>query len=845
MSFINLFFLFCCVAFSVLSFSILRNTEKRREKKLNAEKKNKVSEKTKKVSSEKKNGKKSEKPKEKKKTEKEEKKKSHVSDTVEKMKAIDVTVIAKNSFSFLETVFILFFLILGLADLTKLADFGEVQGAFTLIGFAVFAEVTIVMINIGRNSSSGTLKFFGRILLGAVLLEATVFQMPSYHTFLGNNEEIVLSPSAAQIGGSCEITDEGFVVSGKEEALITFENLNEAVDSLYADIDFGTNTKRTELVLDITDESHYTFRYDIARSRVIYGRENTAYLACQFSGKVGTIRVKFTNPEEHSRIEIKNIIINKPIPFVISWIRVLLIVLLSTFVYAVIHSGVMLKPYSRSRRFCNVSVGIMTAAVVVLAFSIVYRELPDMNLKKQFELTSGNQITQEIVDAFENGQISLLEEPPQELVDLENPYDWGMRNDNGVSALWDHVMYNGKYYTYYGIAPVILLYLPYHMITGYYFSTNISILLFSIIGLIGLALTYMAIIKRWFRNIPSGIVLSGMVILFSSCGIWYSVGRNIFYEISISAGFAFVALGSYFLISSNVLGNFRTSLVRIFLSSLFFGLAVLSRPTLAVYAICACIYFFYGTAKSGRTSYYAISSSSNRSRQITYWVCAMLPLVCLGIFQMWYNYVRFDSPFDFGIKYSLTINDFTHSQYHTHFVLITIWQYLFSVPSITTDYPFITTPFTRLDVNGYYFSDAGNTSGIIFLAFPVFGYIYSKKVLSKLPTLKERLRSILLVGLPCIIMPLVIMFSIWESGYAVRYTADFSWQIIMGAFAVLFYLYQKSKSADKKKLFTQFMALSSVASFIINGVQIFNFTFPKDEYPALCDHLSQLFAFWK
>lgn len=37
---------------------------------------------------------------------------------------------------------------------------------------------------------------------------------------------------------------------------------------------------------------------------------------------------------------------------------------------------------------------------------------------------------------------------------------------------------------------------------------------------------------------------------------------------------------------------------------------------------------------------------------------------------MIYNYARFGSVFDFGIQYSLTINDFTAAQYHTHFVLI-------------------------------------------------------------------------------------------------------------------------------------------------------------------------------
>ena len=35
-------------------------------------------------------------------------------------------------------------------------------------------------------------------------------------------------------------------------------------------------------------------------------------------------------------------------------------------------------------------------------------------------------------------------------------------------------------------------------------------------------------------------------------------------------------------------------------------------------------------------------------------------------------------------------------------------------------------------------------------------------------------------------MPLAIIFSSWESGYAVRYNADFSWQMVIGALVIAF-----------------------------------------------------------
>ena len=78
-----------------------------------------------------------------------------------------------------------------------------------------------------------------------------------------------------------------------------------------------------------------------------------------------------------------------------------------------------------------------------------------------------------------------------------------------------------------------------------------------------------------------------------------------------------------------------------------------------------------------------------------------------------------------------------------------------------------------------------------------------------------------------------------------RYTADFSWQIILGAYAVLFSLYLKSENETKKEFARKFMVVSLICAVVINGIQIFNFTFPESDYPALCYELEKIVAFWK
>ncbi|MFR4475882.1 MAG: hypothetical protein ACLT3Y_00655 [Ruminococcus callidus] len=412
------------------------------------------------------------------------------------------------------------------------------------------------------------------------------------------------------------------------------------------------------------------------------------------------------------------------------------------------------------------------------------------------------------MDAFENGQISLLKEVDDALLQVENPYDWGMRNDSGAKAEWDHVFYDGKYYSYYGIAPVVavsavsqadrtlLLHEPVYPAVqpgGTAVPGN---------GISGIR-------QALVQNVSAGNIIAGMAILFSSCGIWYSVGRTLFYEISIppDSPLWHWALISF---SSNVLSEGKVSLARTALASLFLGIAVLCRPTLAVYAVVAVLYFLYAIPKSGNVLVQAEDGTSSlavrKPRRIAYVLCAALPLLALGITQMVYNYARFGSPLDFGIQYSLTINDFTHSQYHTSFVLIGLWNYLFAPPQFLPEYPYISTPFSKLDTNGFYFNDDGNTSGILFLAIPVAAYLLARAALRRLPDTKTRWKYGVMVGLPCVVMPLVIICSIWESGCAVRYTADFSWEILLGALTILFFLYQKSRNETKKDLTRKFMA---------------------------------------
>ncbi|MEG2397012.1 MAG: hypothetical protein RSB11_08270, partial [Oscillospiraceae bacterium] len=359
------------------------------------------------------------------------------------------------------------------------------------------------------------------------------------------------------------------------------------------------------------------------------------------------------------------------------------------------------------------------------------------------------------------------------------------REFKSVAYLWDHCLYEGNYYSYYGIAPVVFLFLPYHIITGSYFSTTWAVFLFAAIGIILLTKLYMLIIKKWFPRLPLNFLIMGLIIIQFSSGIWFSLARPMFYEIAISSGFACVLAGACFLISSNVVGDGKLSLWRLFGSATFLSLAVLCRPTLAVYCVVALLFIFFGLKKV----------KGNTPKTIKYLLCSLTPFAFFGSIQMIYNYLRFNSIFDFGIGYSLTINDFTSSQFHIAFVFLSLFAFLFAMPSPTTHFPFVSSQFNNLNVNGYYFVDAFDTNcisiGIFFRALPMFFYMFAMKAYRIIGKSKEV--AVLFIS-TCIVAPLIIISSVWESGYAVRYNADFSWQMIIGALIIAFVLITAEKN---------------------------------------------------
>lgn len=705
------------------------------------------------------------------------------------------------------------------------------------IGVAVLTAVSFGLSLFARQFKNDGIKAFVRYTANAILvillLEAVCFNFNSYHLWKGGYDETPLDMSAAAL---TNVTQNGntYVTNG-EQATIEFASLDQKIGTIRLDLK-GTAYK-TDYSIDFADETNasYYLRTGLVTGSVFNDIKQTKTIVCDFSGKVSKLRINLTELKNNT-VTISDITLNADYPSYFSYLRFALILLGVMFVWAFKRSVNFRKPLSA--RFKNAKVVTAIIVIVMIAISLLLSSV-GLNPKTDFNDPTGNQITKELVDAFESGQVELKDKPGSDLLSMENPYDWSARVEKGVNAKWDHVMFDGKYYSYYGVGPVILLYLPYHLITGHYLASLPGVVLFNILALIFLGMTFYQLMKRLFKDIPLSMYTAALIMIYASCGIWYCTVMANFYEIAQASGFCFTVIGAYFLMTSNVIGSDKEPIkpLHAALSSLFLSIAVTCRPTTAVWCVVAVVFIVAGVMKLRR-------GKSERSAYVKYLCAALIPFVVIGGAQMLYNHARFGSFTDFGIAYSLTINDFTHTEFHTQLSAIGFFDYLFAPPSFTGEFPYVQSTLSKLGVNGYYFEATNNGAGLFYRALPMF-FLFGAPFALKYIDKEKRTRTAILFSAAAFVAPFIIIASIWESGYGTRYMMDFAWEMLTCAFLVMFLFYRHLKGKDAKRIYEHLLLIAMFACLFINMGLVFAYWYPGSYvtgHEAMFERFGRMFS---
>ena len=277
-----------------------------------------------------------------------------------------------------------------------------------------------------------------------------------------------------------------------------------------------------------------------------------------------------------------------------------------------------------------------------------------------------------LIDGYLDGQLHMKVEVPQQLLALKDPYDPNLR-PAGL-GMHDASFYKGKYYVYFGAAPLVVLMLPFRLLTGTDLPLGITTLVFVYGGFLASAVLLLAVRRRHFREASTVAVLMGVMILgFAALGP-VLLRRPNMWELPIGAGycFAMIMLGAIWCSLHSVRRNpwFAAA-------GLALGLAIASRPTYLIASPLLAVPLFHWWWSERRIPW--------RSA-----LCAGVPLAAIGLLMAGHNYARFDDPLQFGQAYQLSLDyESKMAHFRASHVPFNVWRYFFSAAQWSPYFPFI------------------------------------------------------------------------------------------------------------------------------------------------------------
>lgn len=650
-------------------------------------------------------------------------------------------------------------------------------------------------------------KYFGTVdmiltlvllFLLALLAEIFLFNFRHWQS-VGNKE---FSPKVALGDGYIDNGD-GTYLTGEGDYRIELVDINEKVKTAFVEVylaDWNGHSFQTPIMfsIDAKDTSHYQYSRLNGR-QITPSIERSEYLTFHLYGDAKSL--KFYPYIGSGNRMIIRFRLNPVIPIFFEWARVLLVFFFAVFVYffrpaSFLHKILYLKMNKQVRY------GMLIAFFLINAVILYW--VNGLNTFYQGEYGVNTEQYQHLAEAFKEGSLSLLFEPDERLITMENPYDISYRDSimEFDDYRFDHALYNGKYYVYFGVVPCALLYFPYYLLTGKHIHNHTVCYLGVILIIAGFLLLFDRMIRRYAKKCSVAVWFLTLELTLLGSYIVYVTKRPDLYSVPIIWATAFAVIGMWAFLCSmpedgelivlkkekekakgkgkkgkkalkkleNSPGLKRGYLI---LGSICTALVAGCRPQLFLIVILDIImlrdYVFNWDYLKSRDGIQAVISVGT-------------PMVVIGGLLMLYNALRFDSPFDFGAFYNLTFNDMRNRGVVWERVPLGAVIYLIRPMELLPEYPY----FGNVSVPNMYLGITiwETTYGGIFWSSP-FSLLAFLPLFRRKKMIKQQ-KTLWLLSVWSIIIAVVIMvFDTINSGILARYFFNFSFLwMFAAAFAV-------------------------------------------------------------
>lgn len=418
------------------------------------------------------------------------------------------------------------------------------------------------------------------------------------------------------------------------------------------------------------------------------GQKSTFTVPIDSHGSLTRLRINFTDQLDEP-VFLLSVVLNEKIPFQIHWLRLLLMSGFFFFLAVALRFHLYELDYcpeKKSHRLMNLAVLFLC---LFISCGILYgadashsylRPYPSLDEIRSPEMVVDAYMQQ--LDAFEKGQLALDLDVNPELEALDNPYDRGERDKKEVTYHWDRAYYNGKYYSYFGLAPLFMVYYPVYWLTGMLPTELLAgsmLAVFAILAIFaaihGLFITFRPRTNLLLFLIGEAAVISGSFLYLMQASL------SFYYLPLISAvGWlaAFIAFSTFACQSTKT----RWKILHFVFSGISVVMLVLSRPNMVLLAITFAIPLFLQVL---------LDRSKSLQDKLLCALPFLAPVLIGGVTIMYYNYVRFDSVFEFGTSFQLTESDiqYNHLSLSLHHFCSMLYHYFLEPFVYLEFFPFL------------------------------------------------------------------------------------------------------------------------------------------------------------
>ena len=631
---------------------------------------------------------------------------------------------------------------------------------------------------------------------------------------------------------------EPYIEFDHQRGTIVFNNEELKAENIYLDFSSPVETKLQIDIMSSNDGETFHFEkayaFDPNADRFEYF-DVSKYQNNKFIKLFVVIdETNLHSVKDISPIRLNKIVVNKAFPYTFNGVRYLLLTGLLAGFMLIFEKGMSIKQSEMSsvtilKRVVLIACGL--GFIYLLINSFIFASSHYI-LVSTIDGKNPN-IYYQLFDALKKGQVYLDVEPVARLQALENPYE--PSNRGTIWYLWDRAYYQGKYYCYYGIAPALLVMFPTYLFSGFKYTASVLLMqeIGTLFSIMAFCLLILELVKLLFKKINMPVLIftliGGVFTSLLLTNTIYKVGAYTegIYRVPYSYGLLFLFLTLYFLLMAYQ--NQKGRIVYLSLVGLSAVLLVMSRPTL-IFGLLLMIPLFIKIL---------LEKYPFKKKIID--LLPMAGIVIAGaIFVMIYNYVRFDSVFEFGQSYQLTVTDNTKLAYSTKGLLPTFCNFYILPPSIasTETFPFISYGFNDFTTRYHIY----NSGGIGLLFFPLLWptialpFLFDKK--------DDIYLKIMLIALPFVVF--VLAFTTYcFAGYCPRYVVEMTAISAVAAVIATLKLFERLYEKNQLLSLVSLALILLSSSFISINLYFYGFDgWRESDHHSLLELIRSIFNYY-